>query len=100
MPGTRNIVRIFLASPGDLKDERLVAKAVVEEFNHNNADFLDYQVELLGWEDTVTQQGRAQSTINRDLLKCDLFVGMLGSDGEHPLTPQAPILQASRRSST
>lgn len=77
MAGTRRFVKVFLASPGDLADERRVAKVIVDEFNSQLADALGCQVELVGWEDTLPGVGRPQEIINRDLDGCDLFVGML-----------------------
>jgi hypothetical protein len=46
MGDSRKIIKVFLASPGDLQDERRAAKAVVEEFNKLWADNLGYHVEL------------------------------------------------------
>ena len=77
MAGTRRFVKVFLASPGDLAEERKVAKVIVDDFNSQLADALGYQVELVGWEDTLPGVGRPQAIINRDLDGCDLFVGML-----------------------
>ncbi len=77
MAGIRRFVKVFLASPGDLAEERKVAKAIIDEFNSQLADALGYQVELVGWEDTLPGVGRPQAIINRDLDGCDLFVGML-----------------------
>ena len=77
MAGTRRFIKIFLASPGDLAEERKVAKVIVDEFNSQLADALGYQVELVGWEDTLPGVGRPQAIINRDLDGCDLFIGML-----------------------
>ena len=50
---------------------------VVEEFNEIWADQFGYQVELVGWEDAVSMYGRPQSVINKDLERCELFVGLL-----------------------
>ena len=77
MSGIRRFVTIFLASPGDLAEERKVAKEIVDDFNSQLADALGYQVELVGWEDTLPGVGRPQAIINRDLDGCDFFVGML-----------------------
>jgi hypothetical protein len=77
MADSRKIVRVFLASPSDLGDERNIAKSVVDELNNVWADWLGYHVELVGWEDTVSVYGRPQATINRDLERCELFVGMM-----------------------
>jgi hypothetical protein len=77
MADTRKIFRIFLASPSDLQEERRITKGVVDEFNNVWADGLGYHVELVGWEDTVSVFGRPQATINLDLARCELFIGML-----------------------
>jgi|SRR6266568_251906 len=77
MTDSRKIVKVFLASPGDLADERRAAKSVVDEYNALTAEEFGYQVELVGWEDTVSVYGRPQAIINRDLERCELFVGLL-----------------------
>lgn len=71
------IVNVFLASPGDLSDERRAASLVVDEFNAELAEELGYLVKLVGWEDTVSVFGRPQATINRELERCELFVGLM-----------------------
>lgn len=77
MPSTRKIIRAFLASPGDLQEERQAIRDVVDEFNESWANELGYQVELIGWEETVAGFGRPQHLINQDLDRCDLFLGMI-----------------------
>lgn len=77
MAGTRKFFRVFLASPGDLIEERQVAKRVIDEYNSQLANALGYHADLVGWEDTLPGIGRPQTLINRDLDGCDLFVGML-----------------------
>jgi hypothetical protein len=77
MTAVRKIAKVFLASPGDLVEERRAAKSVVDEFNNQLADTFGYQVDLVGWEDTLPNYGRPQALINRDLEGCDLFVGMI-----------------------
>ena len=77
MPSTRKILRAFLASPGDLQEERQAIRDVVAEFNDSWADELGYQVELLGWEETVAGYGRPQHLINQEVDRCDLFIGMI-----------------------
>lgn len=77
MAGIRRFVKVFLASPGDLAEERKAARVIVDDFNSQLADALGYQVELVGWEDTLPGVGRPQAIINRDLDGCDLFIGML-----------------------
>jgi hypothetical protein len=77
MPSTRKIIRAFLASPSDLQEERKAIRDVVEEFNASWANELGYQVELMGWEETIAGFGRPQHLINQDLDRCDLFLGMI-----------------------
>lgn len=85
MPEIRKIIKVFLASPGDLGEERSAAKAVIDDINDDLSDALGYQTELVGWEDTLPGPGRPQEVINRDLDGCDLFVGMLWKRwGMHP----------------
>ena len=66
-----------LASPGDLQDERIAIRDVVVEFNESWANALGYQIDLMGWEETVPGFGRPQHLINQDLDKSDLFIGMI-----------------------
>ena len=77
MAETRKIIRMFLASPGDLGDERKSIRSVVEELNTIMANRIGYHVELMGWEDTVSRYGRPQAIINQEVDRCDLFVGMM-----------------------
>lgn len=77
MSHSRKIVQIFLASPSDLPEERQAAKAVIDSFNKQWADWLGIQVELIGWEDTFKRFGRPQEQINVDLDRCEAFIGML-----------------------
>ena len=77
MPTTRKILCVFLASPGDLQEERKAIRDVVVEFNDSWADALGYQVDLVGWEETIAGFGRPQQLINQDLDRCDLFIGMI-----------------------
>ena len=77
MASSRKILSVFLASPGDLQDERRIVRKVVVEFNESWAASLGYQIELVGWEDTVSSFGRPQHIINQEVDRCDLFVGMI-----------------------
>lgn len=77
MSDKQKIVRIFIGSPGGLKDERRAAHDVVNSVNRNHSDRWRLQFKLLGWEDAVPGYVRAQSKINDDLDKCDYFIGVL-----------------------
>jgi hypothetical protein len=77
MADTRKVLKIFLASPGDLADERTAAKAVVDEINGLFANAFGYHVELVGWEDTIAGFGRPQAIINAELDRCEFFIGLM-----------------------
>ncbi|TWB91295.1 uncharacterized protein DUF4062 [Bradyrhizobium macuxiense] len=77
MANSRKIIQIFLASPGDLQNERQTAKLVVDAFNKRWADWFDIQIELVGWEDTFKRFGRPQAQINLDLDRCEAFIGLM-----------------------
>lgn len=70
-------LRVFLASPSDLREERYAIRTLVDRINHIVASDLGCVVELLGWEDTLPGAGRPQSLINQDVDQCDLFLGLL-----------------------
>ncbi|MBV8546094.1 MAG: DUF4062 domain-containing protein, partial [Acidobacteria bacterium] len=76
MPEAVEVIHIFLASPGDLLDERQIARDVVDEVNECIRS-LSTQIVLLGWEDTRPGVGRPQQIINKDVDRCDLFVGLM-----------------------
>lgn len=77
--GSNNIriIRVFIGSPGGLKDERQAARDVVTEVNLGNSKHWGCMFELLGWEDTIPGFQRPQSKINEDLDKCDYFIGVI-----------------------
>ncbi len=77
MAETFRLIRVFLASPGDLQDERRLASEAVEELNKGIASHFDCRVDLKGWEDTLPGSGRPQSIINRELDRCELFIGIM-----------------------
>jgi len=85
----RNVIRVFLASPSDLSPERLSAKKICDEVNTNLANTFGFQVELIGWELTVTGFGRPQELINQDLDQCELFFGMVWKRWGHPPGPDS-----------
>src|SRR5258708_7910867 len=77
MVENRRIVKVFLASPGDLVEERKAARSATDEVNSIFAHELGFQIDLVGWEVRVAAVGRPQALINRDLERCELFVGMI-----------------------
>ena len=73
----RNVLTIFLASPGDLQDERKTVRNTVERANKILSRRIGWHIELLGWEDTLPGYSRPQELINKDVDSCDLFIGVL-----------------------
>jgi len=71
------VVKVFLASPGGLEEERQIAKRIVDEINQSHAEHWGCQIKLVAWEATLPGYDRAQSLINQDLDKCEYFVGVL-----------------------
>ena len=78
MPGqTIRLLKIFIASPGDVKLER---EKVREEIIGLQpvAQKLGYMLEAVGWETHATPgMGRSQELINPHVRECDLFIGIL-----------------------
>ena len=77
MSESHKILRIFIASPSGLDKEREALKEVVEDINRRNSTYWSLQFQVVGWEDTVGGNRRAQDIINRDLETCDYFFGIL-----------------------
>lgn len=73
----RKFLSVFVASPNDLTDERKALRDVVKRLNKINGKRIGWQIELLGWEDTLAGFSRPQALINKDVENCDLFIGML-----------------------
>lgn len=103
MTRTLTKVRIFVASPGDVADERARLARVVESMNKSGglAEWLGLTLELLRWDTHVPPDvGRPQGLIfdRLDPRGWDIFVGILwtrfgtetgaarGPDGEHYLS--------------
>jgi hypothetical protein len=73
----RTVLYVFIASPGDLNEERARFREVIEEVNSIKANSMGIQLEPLSWEDTLPGKGRPQEFINDDIQRCDLFILLL-----------------------
>jgi len=71
-----NNVRLFLASPGGVEDERNAVHRLTDELNVTIRRH-GWQVEVLDWEDRAPATGRAQENINADVERCDIFLGIV-----------------------
>jgi len=78
MPGqTVKLLKIFLASPGDVKLERDKAREEILGLR-SLAQKHGFDLQPLGWEtDVAPNAGRPQALINPLVRECDLFIGIL-----------------------
>ena len=77
MPSNLTCLRVFIASPGGLSEERKAFREAVHEFN--DADGLPRRVifHAVGWEDTLGGVGRPQAIINDDVRGADYLLLLL-----------------------
>jgi hypothetical protein len=77
MTGTTD-VRLFVASPSDVGDERIQLGEVVKELNLTLGPALGFKLELVGWETHVhPSMGSIQPNINRQIGDYDILVGIM-----------------------
>ena len=78
MPGQQiRLLKIFIASPGDVKLEREKAREEIIGLQPV-AQKLGYMLEAVGWETHATPgMGRSQELLNKLVRECDLFIGIL-----------------------
>lgn len=74
---TRRVLPIFLASPGDLDEERRVVSEVVQQVNHLVGRRLGWILDLHVWEELPPSAGHPQETINKIADHSKLFIGIL-----------------------
>ena len=71
-------IKIFVASPGDVREERSHARQVIAELDRELAPQLAVTLDCLMWEDSVRPgMGRMQGTINDQVGSYDVFVGIM-----------------------
>jgi hypothetical protein len=72
-------LRIFLASPSDIQEERNIVSIVVGELQRTIGDMLQVDLELVRWEThTWPDVGDdAQDVINREISDYDVLVGIM-----------------------
>ena len=59
----RNVLTVFIASPGDLNSERRIVRDAVVRVNKILSRRIGWHIELLGWEDTLPGYNRPQELI-------------------------------------
>jgi hypothetical protein len=73
------VVKVMLASPGDVSQERRLARDVIHEWNAVHAEDRHVVLMPIGWESNAFPEmgDRAQAVINKQILKdCDLLVAV------------------------
>jgi hypothetical protein len=73
------VLRVFVASPGDVLEERKAVGEIVEDVNVILSDHFPIKYEVAKWENAIPGMGRPQEVINRQLGidQCNLFIGIL-----------------------
>ncbi|MCD1627867.1 DUF4062 domain-containing protein [Seohaeicola saemankumensis] len=77
MPDSIQLISVFIGSPSGLEAERKTARAIVEELNRDHSRHWGCILDLVGWEETLPGHGRPQELINKDLDRCEYFIGVL-----------------------
>lgn len=73
-------IRVFVASPSDVTQERGILLDLVKELNANLGTSQGFFLEWVGWETHVYPElGEAQEVINRQIPPCDIFIGIMWS---------------------
>jgi hypothetical protein len=80
-------IRVFLASPGDLQQERIALRGLEARIN-SMFSASGLRVRVSGWEEIGPGYGRPQALINPLVDECHIFIGFLrrrwgSSTGEH-----------------
>ena len=72
-------LRVFIASPGDVEEERDLVSLIVEELRRNVARLVSVELETIRWETHAWPDvgDDAQDVINRELGNYDVFVGIM-----------------------
>jgi len=66
---------VFIASPGDVREERQMVHDVCRDLNKDTLVKKDnIQFNAVGWEDVIPEAGRPQEIINCLVDRCDIFV--------------------------
>ncbi|MEX0728481.1 MAG: hypothetical protein WD065_19570 [Planctomycetaceae bacterium] len=79
MPYSATVLKVMIASPGDVEEERTLVRDVVYEWNSIHSEDRKIVLFPLGWETDSTPMmgGRPQEIINKQILKdCDLLIAV------------------------
>lgn len=76
---TANVIKVMIASPGDVSHERQIAQEVINEWNAINSQERRLVLLPVAWEthSAPAMGDRAQEIINQQLVReCDMLVAM------------------------
>ncbi|MGL6072875.1 MAG: DUF4062 domain-containing protein [Fimbriiglobus sp.] len=79
MPYTATVLKVMIASPGDVSAERQAVRDTLTDWNHSHSKDRSLVLMPVGWEtDSVPEMGdRPQGIINKQILAdCDLLVAI------------------------
>ncbi|MGA8140355.1 MAG: DUF4062 domain-containing protein [Desulfobaccales bacterium] len=80
MPRSETVLTVFVASPGDVAEERAILEAVIREFNVTWSKTLGLRLELIRWETNVYPDFGldVQEVINKQIGDdYDIFIGIM-----------------------
>jgi hypothetical protein len=73
-------IRIFFSSPGDVEEERGIARDVIEELQRLHGEKMRVNLTHKAWEtDSYPAIGRPQGVINQQIGEYEIFVGVFWS---------------------
>jgi len=81
MPFQATVVRVLIASPSDIKEERNIIREAVHSWNSVNAETRQIVLLPVGWDRESSPQmgGTAQEIINRQIADpADLLIAVFG----------------------
>lgn len=71
----RKVLNVFIASPGDVREERQAVHDMCRKLNENPlVKEKNIYLESFGWEQAMPRAGNRQEIINQVVETCDLFV--------------------------
>jgi hypothetical protein len=76
IPRYYEVLRVFIACPGDLTAERSRFPRILDTVNTLRAHTMGFHLEAVGWERVVPSTGRPQELINNELKSADLVLVM------------------------
>lgn len=81
-------MRVFIASPGDLLDERSIAATTIDEYNSTAAYSNGLSYEAIGWEQVRGTARRPQEEIDELIHDSHFLIALFGQSwGSHPGSP-------------